>query len=189
MTSGNRSQGHYLLQQTHIFDTDRSSECSEEDNAGTSNPPEALHIQDIPQDVLRNMVNTSFFYVQCKLVGRVIPQGIEDRSPTRAKSSLSNRSKNAILGSEHAQKLRAVGWGCCGKVYHELGTTHVIKKVIDGNVVLAENCRLWNELLMHKRVEEAVGASIQRAITPRVNVPRLHRYISEGDVWWAAHKD
>ena len=83
-----------------------------------------------------------------------------------------------------SQYLRAIGWGSCGKMYHQLGTSHVIKKAINGNIALSDECRLWNDLVMHKKVEEVIDS---HSDSIPVLVPRVHRYISKADEWWKTH--
>ena len=96
-------------------------------------------------------------------------------------------SKEDHLHALPSQYLRGIGWGSCGKIYHQLGTTHVIKKAINGNIVLSEECRLWNDLIIHKKVEEIIDShSVSHDNIP-VLVPRVYRYISKADKWWKTH--
>ena len=85
------------------------------------------------------------------------------------------------------QYLRAIGWGSCGKMYHQPGTNHVIKKAINGNIVLSDECRLWNDFVMHKKIEEVIDShNVSRNSIP-VLVPRVYRYINKADEWWNTH--
>lgn len=86
-----------------------------------------------------------------------------------------------------SQYLRAIGWGSCGTMYHQLGTSHVIKKAINGNIALSDECRLWNDLVMHKKVEEIMNSHSASRDTITVLVPRVHRYISKADESWNTH--
>ena len=96
-------------------------------------------------------------------------------------------SKEGHLHPLPSQYLRGIGWGSCGKIYHQLGTTHVVKKAINGNIVLSDECRLWNDLIMHKKVEEVIDShNVGRDNIP-VLVPRVYRYISKTDEWWKTH--
>lgn len=72
-------------------------------------------------------------------------------------------------------------------MYKQLGTTQVIKKAINGNIALAEEYRLWNDLTTHKKVVVIImnGNSAQYKTTT-VLVPRCYRYIKE-NICWKAH--
>lgn len=71
-------------------------------------------------------------------------------------------------------------------MYKQLGTTQVIKKAINGNIALAEEYRLWNDLTTHKKVVVIImnGNSAQYKTTT-VLVPRCYRYIKENICWKA----
>ena len=96
-------------------------------------------------------------------------------------------SKEDPLHPLPSQYLRGIGWGSCGKMYHQPGTTHVIKKAINGNIVLSDKCRLWNDLIMHKKVEEVIDSHNVSRDTIPVLVPRVYRYISKANDWWKTH--
>ena len=98
--------------------------------------------------------------------------------------AISNEERLRALPSQY---LRAIGWGSCGKIYHQLGTNNVVKKAINGNIVLSDECRLWNDLIMHKKVEEFIDSHNVRRDNIPVLVPRVHRYISKADEWWKTH--
>ena len=85
--------------------------------------------------------------------------------------------------------LRAIGWGSCGIVYEQHGTSQVLKRAVN-NGALAGNCRLWNELIMHMTVEESFArCSMYGVRPPAVHVPRCAGYISKGDkIWWAVNE-
>ena len=85
--------------------------------------------------------------------------------------------------------LRAIGWGSCGIVYEQHGTSQVLKRAVN-NGALAENCRLWNELIMHRTVEESFARYVKHGVRPlAVHVPRCAGYISKGDNrWWAVNE-
>ena len=125
--------------------------------------PEAFGRLEGPRDVLRRTLSTD-----------------EDVILSAEVATLKENYSRALP----SQYLRAIGWGSCGKMYHQLGTSHVIKKAINGNIALSDECRLWNDLVMHKKVEEVID-SHSDSIT--VLVPRVHRYISKGDEWWKTH--
>ena len=67
-------------------------------------------------------------------------------------------------------------------MYKQLGTTQVIKKAINGNTALAGECRLWNDLIMHKKVEEAMNGNSTRYKITSALVPRCYRYVSKEDI-------
>lgn len=85
--------------------------------------------------------------------------------------------------------LRAIGWGSCGIVYEQHGTSQVLKRAVN-NGALADNCRLWNELIMHRTVEESFARYVKHGVRPlAVHVPRCAGYISKGDNrWWAVNE-
>lgn len=166
-----------------------SNAALEGDSVALVTPQDALSIHDNPKDVLQKMLNVNFIMTKASLLVEQYHKALRTRIKREQQSSLFNHSNNDNPKALYPRALRAIGWGSCGKVYHQLGTSHIIKKAINGNIVLAENCRLWNELLMHKRIEEAIEAIVELDVTPRVHVPRLHRYISADDAWWTAHKE
>ena len=125
--------------------------------------PEAFGRLEGPRDVLRRILFTD-----------------EDDILSAEAATLKENYSRALP----SQYLRAIGWGSCGKLYHQLGTSHVIKKAINGNIALSDECRLWNDLVMHKKVEELIDSYSDS--TP-VLVPRVHRYISKADEWWRTH--
>ena len=86
-------------------------------------------------------------------------------------------------------RLRAIGWGSCGIAYEQHGTSHVLKRAIN-NGALAETCRLWNDLFMHRTVEEALARYVkQGGRTLVVHVPRCSGYISKEDKrWWVVNE-
>ena len=128
--------------------------------------PEALGRLVRPRDVLRQILST-----------------YKEDTP----SSEIAISKEDHLHALPSPYLRGIGWGSCGKIYHQLGTNHVIKKAINGNIVLSDECRLWNDLIMHKKVEEVIDSHNVSRDTIPVLVPRVYRYISKADEWWKTH--
>ena len=129
-------------------------------------PSEALGRLVRPRDVLRQILST-----------------YKEEIP----SSEIAISKEDHLHALPSPYLRGIGWGSCGKIYHQLGTNHVIKKAINGNIVLSDECRLWNDLIMHKKVEEVIDSHNVSRDTIPVLVPRVYRYISKADEWWKTH--
>ena len=128
--------------------------------------PEALGRLERPREMLRRILST------CN----------EDTPSSEV--AISNEDHLRALPSQY---LRGIGWGSCGKIYHQLGTTHVVKKAINGNIVLSDECRLWNDLIMHKKVEEVIDSHTLSRDTIPVLVPRVYRYISKADEWWRTH--
>ena len=136
------------------------------DASRSVNQPEAFRRFEGPRDVLRQILS------------------VDQKDILSAEAATSKENYSRALPSQY---LRAIGWGSCGKMYHQLGTSHVIKKAINGNIVLSDECRLWNDLLMHKKVEEVIDShKISRDNVP-VLVPRVHRHISKADKWWNTH--
>jgi hypothetical protein len=189
MTAPLQSQTQNPLQSTQISGFANSSTIPQDDDAQALTASKALSILDSPKDVLRKMLNTNFVMSKASSFVSQYHEALRTNARREHPSSCSYRPKHDIFGPGHSQKLRAIGWGSCGKIYHELGTTHILKKAINGNIALADNCRLWNELLMHKRIEEAFEATEHWLTTPRVYIPRLHGYIGKHDTWWTCHKN
>ena len=112
---------------------------------------EVLNILDKPRDLLRKLLSLSFVMCGPSLV---IEQNFEEskmlcghQTPKSGFPTL----QIDILRSNSPRYLLAVGWGSCGKIYKQLGTTYVNNKAINGNTALAEECRIWNDLIMHKK--------------------------------------
>lgn len=125
--------------------------------------PEAFSRVEGPRDVLRRILSTQE----------------EDILSAEAATLEENCSR-----ASPSQYLRAIGWGSCGKMYHQLDTSHVIKKAINGNIILSDECRLWNDFVMHRKVEEVINSHDVSPNSIPVLVPRLHRYINKADEWW-----
>ena len=128
--------------------------------------PEALGKLVRPRDVLRRILST-----------------YKEDTP----SSGTAISKEDHLHALSSPCLRGIGWGSCGKIYLQLGTNHVFKKAINGNIILSDECRLWNDLIMHKKIEEVIDSHNVSSDTIPVLVPRVYRYISKADEWWKTH--
>ena len=82
--------------------------------------------------------------------------------------------------------LRAIRCGSCGIVYEQPRTGHVSERAVN-NGALAERCRLWNDLILHKTVEEAFAQDVEQSRRgPFVHVLHCSGYISREDKrWWA----
>ncbi|KAK3167976.1 hypothetical protein OEA41_004422 [Lepraria neglecta] len=148
----------------------------------------ATGILDKPRDLLRKLLSTSFVMSGASLI---IEQNFEESRPYDGQElpgSGHRPSQLDILRSRSPQSLRAIGWSSCGRLYKQLGTTQAIKKVINGNTALAGECRLWNDLIMRKRVEEVMNDNSTRYKTTSMLVPRCYRYISKEDIWWKARR-
>ena len=122
--------------------------------------PKALNRFEGPRDVLRRILSTDE----------------EDILSAEAATLEANYSR-----VPPSQYLRAVGWGSCGKIYHQLGTSHVIKKAVNRNIILSDECRLWNDFVTHKKVEEVIDSYHASSNSIPVLVPRVHRYINKAD--------
>lgn len=150
---------------------------------------EPLQINDKPRDVLRKILSLSFVMSESSSYGvQHHDTSGSNASPEHHKSSKYSLTPSSNL---HPQRhyTRAVGWGSCGIVYEELGTTHVIKRAIKGNAALSEDCRLLNDLFMHKAVEEAFDRLLKKqSPAPSFHVPRLYSYMSRNDrLCWSTH--
>ncbi|MCJ1460362.1 hypothetical protein MMC28_010742 [Mycoblastus sanguinarius] len=140
-------------------------------------PLECLSIQEDPKNLLRKTLSPRFIMSGRSLFVR------QYHESSRANA----RRKQNVNETEPLQILRAIGWGSCGVIYHQLGTTHVVKQAINNNMALSEDCRLWNDLIMHKTVEEAFARV--KWVDTLVQVPRCYRYIDKTETaWWTAHE-
>ena len=73
-------------------------------------------------------------------------------------------------------------------MYEQLGTTHVWKRAINGNAALSEDCRLENDLVMHKAVEAASNRVNRKGFASRLRIPRLYSYMSRSEkTCWSTH--
>ena len=71
-------------------------------------------------------------------------------------------------------------------MYAELANTQ--KRAINQNSALSGNCRLSNDVVMHKAVEEEFHGVMQVEIAAQVRIPRLDSYVSRNDrVCWSMH--
>jgi hypothetical protein len=80
------------------------------------------------------------------------------------------------------QSFVEIGKGSCGRVFEQIGTTQVVKKAHH------KNDDLWNDYLMHKRIEEGfdIGRKVEN-FTP-ANVPRPFLFIgADNRVWWESN--
>lgn len=150
---------------------------------------EQLQIDDKPRDVLHKILSLSF--VISEPSAHVVQH--HDASRSTASRELHRSSDDYLTPSSNSKvqpsPTRAIGWGSCGIVYEELGTSHVIKRAIKGNAALSEDCRLLNDLLMHKTVEEAFDRLLKKqSVPPSFHVPRLYSYMSRNDrMCWSTH--
>ncbi len=150
---------------------------------------EPLQLADQPRDVLRKILSLSF------VISESSSHVVQHHDALTSKVSRGNHRSSghsvAPPSSLNAQQsvIRAIGWGSCGIVFEELGTTHVIKRAIKGNAALDEGCRLLNDLFMHKAIEEAFERLLKKqSFAPSFHIPRLYSYMSRNDrLCWSTH--
>ena len=139
-----------------------------------------LDIEDSPKDILRKILSTGLTRGDSSLGVIQYHEAWKENIREEHKTADPARSTQLSLRGQ-APLIRAIGWGSCGAVYQELGTTHVLKRAINQNSALSEECRLLNDLVMHKAVEEAFHGVVQEGVASRVLVPRLYTYMSRSD--------
>ena len=117
----------------------------------TSGPPTDLQS---PQDVLRKMLSTTFVLPDSSRYDAQYHE-VTRRDARKNYEETDRARRQAIAGYADPSLVRTIGWGSCGIVYERLGTTYVLKRAINGNAALSEDCRLSNDLVMHQAVEDA----------------------------------
>ena len=112
------------------------------------------------------------------------------RSVAWYERATNDRPRSINVTECHSQLgLWASGWGSCGVIYARHGTSHVLKRAIN-NGGLEKNCRLWNDFIIHRTVEEAFARFVEQGGNLlRIHVPRCSGYISKHHKrWWAVHE-
>lgn len=150
---------------------------------------EPLQLDDKPRDVLHKILSLSFVMSDSSSYGVQHHDASRSNASPEHHRSLNQSQTSSSISKGQRSHTRAIGWGSCGIVYEELGTTHVIKRAIKGNAALSEDCRLLNDLFMHKAVEEAFERlSRKQSFAPPFHVPRLCSYITRDDrLCWSTH--
>lgn len=144
---------------------------------------EPLGVIDQPQDVLRKLFSPHFVMTGPSLFVEQYHQALRSNAQQGLERSHTPCVHHTNSGDQ-ALPIRAIGWGSCGVVYEQLGITHVTKRAINGNSALSEDCRLENDLNMHKAVEKAFAQ-----VSTLVKVPRLYTYMSRKDrLCWTTHR-
>ncbi|PVH77401.1 hypothetical protein DL98DRAFT_550626 [Cadophora sp. DSE1049] len=110
----------------------------------------------------------------------ILKKMLSVRSVVSTSSSFAMRNQEAS-SDPSLQQFSEIGQGNCGHVFSQLGTAQVVKRAREDG---PESPALWNDFLMHKKVEQGfeVGNS---AGLPTVHIPRPILYISRNDkTWW-----
>lgn len=150
---------------------------------------EPLTTDDGPRDILRKMLTT---YLDTSAYSSSVLQNLsalEMNARRTQQKSLDQSCVRPCNPGAQQSPIRAIGWGSCGVVYEQLGTTHVLKRAIRGNAALSEECRLSNDLFMHKAVEEALDRYARKgSFAPHFHIPRLYSYMGRNDrLCWSTH--
>ena len=150
-------------------------------------PLQPLSIHDDPKVVLLKVLSTDFLTSDS---GLFVAQYYEAKREN-AKKELEGSDvacARAYDSSVRKSSLRTIGWGSCGVVYKWQGTTYVVKRPLNGNRTLSEDCRLANDLSMHQAVENAFYRVISGALRLHVCIPRLQSFTSKTDgTYWSMH--
>lgn len=90
---------------------------------------------------------------------------------------------------DNLQLFRQIGAGSCGVVFEQIGTTRVIKYSTN-SFSLAPSVQLWNDLMMHKAINESFDRVASTDIRCEIRIPRCYQYVSQNDIaWWDANID
>lgn len=155
---------------------------------GQATYSQSLDISDTPQSILRNILSLKCIMSDASL--SLVQHYERLRSAAWRERAVKKSPSSTPLTECHSQLgLRAIGWGSCGTVYEQHGTSDVLKRAIITRA-LARNCHLWNDFIVHRTVEEAFARFVEQGGHPSiVHVPRCSGYISKEDKrWWAVHE-
>ena len=148
----------------------------------------AIRVFDTPKEILRKILCPECITSDIPLslvhhYERLHSVAWREEAAKKSPWSMTVTERHSELG------LRAIGWGSCGIVYEQHGTSQVLKRAVN-NGALADNCRLWNELIMHRTIEASFARFVKHSVRPLlVHVPRCAGYISKGDNrWWAVNE-
>ena len=149
---------------------------------------ELIYVFNTPQDIPRKILSLGCVMSDTSLSLMHCYEGM--RSVAWYERAINDRPWSVNFTECHSQLgLRAIGWGSCGFIYEQHGTSHVWKRAIN-NGGLEKNCRLGNNFIMHRTVEEAFARSVEQGgHLSKIHVPRCSGYISKDDKrWWAVHE-
>ena len=156
-----------------------------QDNGPKAANPDILNINDKPDELLRKLLSTKFAITDSSLFVTQYHEALRFNSRRYAENSPPGFDRRLhVQKSTAAVPLRKIGWGSCGVVHEEKGTIHIVKraiKVSDGNLGLAEECRLSNDFTMHERIEKAFGelGLFDNSDYHPALIPRLHNYLEK----------
>ena len=148
---------------------------------------QSLNISDIPRSILHKILSLNYILSNTSL--SLVHHYERIQSATwRERAAKDSPGSMTITDNQSQIGFRAIGWGSCGVVYELHGTSDVFKRA--KKEYLAKECRLWNDLIMHKTVEEAFARYVEQGgHPPIIHVPRCSGYISKEDkAWWAVHE-
>ncbi|KAH9207387.1 hypothetical protein DL95DRAFT_415703 [Leptodontidium sp. 2 PMI_412] len=102
------------------------------------------------------------------------------RSVVSTSSSFATRNQEASSDIS-LQQFYEIGQGTCGFAFAQLGTAQVVKRAREDG---ADSAALWNDFLMHKKVEQGNENGNSSGL-PTVHIPRPILYVRHKDmVWW-----
>ena len=113
---------------------------------------------------------------------QVLYRALSQRTVVSTTSTNAEKQQKASTFPDD-QTFTKIGGGSCGDIFHQLGTSQVVKRA------KADNEALWNDLVKHKLIIECFTE--QSHLTTNLRVPDVYYYIenktNEGKDWWEQH--
>jgi hypothetical protein len=146
------------------------AEQSSRSQGKTSIPPISARLSDVEATTALTQQFSETTIDDDDSPSKVLRKLLSVRSVVSTTSSFAARMQEAST-IDTLQSFVEIGKGSCGRVFEQIGTTQVVKKAHH------KNDDLWNDYLMHKRIEEGfdMGRKVQN-FTP-ANVPRPFLFI------------